>query len=95
MKTHWINCSVSVAAIALLLAASPDAQASKEKFVRDKPHVTIDAEEKKDEKKDVADKTNKDESARSKKRGKGKAKREAKKRAKEVVENRDDGSDPP
>jgi hypothetical protein len=55
MTAHWIKGSMFAAA-AMLVFVSADADASKEKFVRDKPHVNIgtignqDAQDEKDEK---------------------------------------------
>ena len=47
MKSHWISRGIlTIATVIMFLAASPDAFASKEKFVRDKPHVTVDEEDK-------------------------------------------------
>ena len=68
-----------IAAMSLLLIVSPEAFASKEKFVRDKPHITA-AEE---DEKDVVD-----ESAPTRS-----AKRDAKRRAKEVAEPRSSEDD--
>ena len=47
MRSHWISHGIlTIAATTIFFAASPDAFASKEKFVRDKPHVTVDEEDK-------------------------------------------------
>ncbi len=83
MKSRWISRSVlGVAAIILVLAASPDALASKEKFVRDKPHVNVgDAQSEEVKAKDKKNKKDK------KVKNKG-AKRDAKKRAEEVAGTR-------
>ena len=71
-------------AVALVLIASPDAYASKEKFVRDKPHVNVgDAQSEELKANDKKDKEDKNKGA----------KRDAKKRAKEVASGTRKGED--
>ncbi len=86
MEKYWLSRSAfAVVALTLVLMTSPDAIASKEKFVRDKPHVNVG-----DEQAEVL-KDNDEENEKGKKHKKGKkkgAKKDAKKRAKEVAAKR-------
>ena len=85
MESRWISRSIlGVAVITLMLIVSPDAHASKEKFVRDKPHVNVgDAQSEELEAKDKKDKKDKNKGAR----------KEAKQRAEEVASGTRKGED--
>jgi len=79
MKSHWISRGIlAVAAATMFLAASPDAFASKEKFVRDKPHVSAaeedEAKTRKKAEKKAKQRKQKAAATESKKSGKKKSK---------------------
>lgn len=105
MAAHWImRGTLGVAAAALLVIAPADAFASKERFVRDKPHVNIgtignqsSTENQEEEKEEAGTKVRKPMQDLKKSHGdepgtlKGQvkgAKKDAKERAKEVAKNR-------